>query len=229
MIFGGLEKFSLIDHPGKMCAIVFTVGCNFRCPYCHNPEIVQVSKDTAIIEEKDILTFLETRKGKLDSVCITGGEPTMHGDLLDFMQKLKDMGFLVKLDSNGTRPQVLQNALQRGLVDYIAMDIKAPIEVYGKVTVFPVDIEKIKESIGIIKNSGIDHEFRTTIVKSLLSKDELLEIGNIVAGANRYYLQKFVPTKTNDLAYMNSENYSDEELEELRNEIGKKVVICGIR
>ncbi len=229
MIFGGLQKFSLIDYPAKTCAIIFTVGCNFRCPYCHNPELVNLSDDTNIIEEQEILEFLESRIGKLDAVSITGGEPTLHKDLLDFMKKLKDMGFLIKLDSNGTNPNILQKALEKELVDYLAMDIKAPLDKYEKVTILPINIDDIKKSIEIIKNSGIDHEFRTTIVKTLLSKDDILEIGNTIAGAKRYYLQKFIATKTNDPKYLKETTYSDEEFEELRAKITPKVEICKVR
>ena len=229
MIFGGLQNFSLIDYPGKTCAIVFTVGCNFRCPYCHNPELVNLNDDTIVIEEQEILEFLENRKGKLDAVSITGGEPTLHKDLLDFMKKLKDMGFLIKLDSNGTCPDMLQKALHQKLVDYLAMDIKAPLDKYEKVTIKPINIDDIKKSIEIIKNSGIDHEFRTTIVESLLSKDDILKIGETITGAKRYYLQKFIATKTNDPKYLKETTYSDEELENLRAKIAKKVKFCGVR
>lgn len=229
MIFGGLERFSVIDYPGKTCAIVFTVGCNFRCPYCHNPEIVAVTKDTTIVPEDEILGFLERRRGKLDAVSITGGEPTMLKDLLEFMAKLKDMGFAVKLDSNGTRPHILRKALDDKLVDYLAMDIKAPLEKYNDVTIRPTDIEKIKESIEMIKTSGVDHEFRTTIVKGLLSRDDVLDIGKTVQGAKRYYLQKFIPTKTNDPSYLNKHTFTDEEFEELREIIAEHVEMCGIR
>lgn len=229
MIFGGLEPFSLIDYPGKSCAIAFTVGCNFLCPYCHNPELIKRDKDSVVIMEKDILDFLATRVGKLDALSITGGEPTLHDDLLEFLRKVKNMGFLVKLDSNGTRPEMLKKALEWALVDYLAMDIKAPLNLYERVTKRPVNIENIKTSIDLIKHSGIDHEFRTTIVSSLLSKDEIVEIGNVVRGAKRYYLQKFIPTKVNDLAYMNAATYSDKEFETLREKIAPNVGLCGIR
>ena len=229
MIFGGLQKFSLIDYPGKICAIVFTVGCNFRCPYCHNPELVDVNDNTDIIEEEKILEFLKSRIGKLEAVSITGGEPTLHNDLLDFIKKVKNMGFLVKLDTNGTQPSVLQELIDKKLVDHLAMDVKAPLDKYEKVTIKPINIDDIKKSIEIIKNSGIDHEFRTTIVESLLSKDDILKIGETITGAKRYYLQKFIATKTNDPKYLKETTYSDEELENLRAKIAKKVKFCGVR
>ncbi len=229
MIFGGLERFSVIDYPGKTCAIVFTVGCNFRCPYCHNPELVTKNKDTVIVEETEILEFLENRIGKLDALSITGGEPTLHEDLLSFMEKVKEMGFSIKLDSNGTRPNVLEEALKHNLVDYLAMDVKAPLDKYDDVTILHTNISDIEKSIELIKNSNVDHEFRTTIVKNLLTKDDILKIGETVKGAKRYYLQKFISTKTNDLDYIDAETYTDEELEELRDKISKNVEVCGVR
>lgn len=230
MFFGGLQKFSLIDYPGRPCVIVFTIGCNFKCPYCHNPELISLTKKTfVIIPEQEILRFLETRKGKIDAVSITGGEPTLHDDLLNFMSKLKAMGFLIKLDSNGTRPLVLQEALDKKLVDCLAMDVKAPLAKYNSIVASPVVLEDIKKSIDLIKNSGIDYEFRTTIVKSLLSKEDILEIGNLVSGARRYYLQKFIPTKTYDSTFLTQTTYSDEEFETLRKEIAPKVQYCKVR
>ena len=229
MLFGGLEKFSLIDYPGKSCAIAFTVGCNFLCPYCHNPELIKRDRNSVVIPEKDILSFLKTRVGKLDALSITGGEPTLHSGLVDFMTRVKDLGFLVKLDSNGTNPNTLKEVLEKKVVDYIAMDIKAPLLRYERVTTRPVDIGTIEESIGIIKSSDIDHEFRTTIVRSQLSKDDILQIGDIIAGAKRYYLQKFVPTKVNDLNFMKERTYSDEEFEELRVAISRRVGLCEVR
>ncbi|MFH1858877.1 MAG: anaerobic ribonucleoside-triphosphate reductase activating protein [Patescibacteria group bacterium] len=225
-----MQKFSLIDYPGRPCAIVFTMGCNFKCPYCHNPELISLTKKTfVVVSEQEILRFLESRKGKIDAVSITGGEPTLHDDLLDFMFKLKTMGFLIKLDSNGTRPLVLQEALDKKLVDCLAMDVKAPLAKYNSIVASPVVLEDIKKSIDLIKNSGIDYEFRTTIVKSLLSKEDILEIGDLVSGARRYYLQKFVPTKTYDSTFLTQTTYSDEEFETLRKEIAPKVQYCKVR
>lgn len=229
MFFGGMQKFSLIDYPGRPCAIVFTIGCNFKCPYCHNPELISLTNTTVVLHEKEILKFLDSRKGKIDAVSITGGEPTLHSGLLDFMSKLKAMGFLVKLDSNGTNPLVLQEALDKRWVDCLAMDVKAPLLKYDNVVASPVALDDIKKSIELIKNSGIDHEFRTTIVKSLLSKEDILEIGDLVSGAQRYYLQKFVPTKTYDSTFLSQATYSDEELEILRKEIALKVRYCKVR
>ncbi len=229
MLIGGLKKSSLIDYPGKICAIVFTQGCNFRCPYCHNPELVKPELFEKSIPEEEIFSFLETRRGKLDAVEITGGEPTLQKDLLLFIKKIKDKGFLVKLDSNGTNPEIVKNAIKNKLVNYLAMDIKAPLEKYSKVVGADVDIKKIKKNIDLIMNSGINYEFRTTLVKSLLSKEDIIKIGKLIKGAKNYFLQKFVPTKTLNPDFMSEKTYSDKELEELKSILGEYVENCMIR
>jgi pyruvate formate lyase activating enzyme len=229
MICAGLERFSLIDYPGKSCAIIFTLGCNMRCPYCHNPELVSHQEEAIRIDMEDVFLFLETRRGKLDAVTITGGEPTLHHGLLDVVRAIKDMGFSVKLDSNGTRPDLLRIALAQQIVDYIAMDIKAPFYKYDATVTKHVDVDALKESISLIKESGVDHEFRTTIVRSQLTLDDLLEIGGVVQGARRYYLQRFVPSKLNDPSFMKEVSYSLEELEPIRARIAQQVGVCGVR
>jgi len=229
MIIGGFQKFSLIDYPGKICAIVFTQGCNFRCPYCHNPELVDPNLFLPPISEEEIFAFLEKRKGKLDAVEITGGEPTLHQDLIEFIRKIKGMGFLVKLDSNGTNPDVIREAIKNKLVDYLAMDIKAPLEKYKEITGVDVDTDKIKYNIKLIMNSGVDYEFRTTIVKSLLSKDDIVKIGELIKGAKLYILQKFTPSKTLNSLFVNEKTYSDEEFSEMKNKMEKYVERCVVR
>ncbi len=228
MIFGGLEKCTLIDYPGKTACVVYTIGCNFRCPYCHNPELVDETV-TETFSEEEVLAFLDTRKGLLDGVVITGGEPTLHNDLLLFMEKVKEKGFLVKLDSNGTRPDVLKEAVARKLVDYIAMDIKAPLANYSGAVARPVDIEKIQESITFLITSPVDYEFRTTIVKSLLSEEDILTIGKEIEGAKRYVLQAFVPIKVLNPQLKKKISYSQEELEIFRHKLQSYVTYCTIR
>ncbi|HDI02890.1 MAG TPA: anaerobic ribonucleoside-triphosphate reductase activating protein [Candidatus Aenigmarchaeota archaeon] len=228
MIIGGFQKFSLIDYPEKISAIVFTQGCNFRCPYCHNPELVLPEKYSNPIPEEEILSFLDSRRGKLDAVVITGGEPLLQKDLFDFIKKVKDMGFLVKLDTNGSMPEVLKEAIKLG-VDYIAMDVKAPLEKYREVVRAEVNEEKIKSSIEIIMHAGIEYEFRTTVVKSLLSKEDILKIGMLINGARLYVLQKFIPSKLVDPKFMKEETYSDEEFEEMKEELKRYVKECIIR
>ncbi len=229
MLIGGLQKFSLIDYPGKICAIVFTQGCNFRCPYCHNPELVRPELFEKSLDVWDILSFLETRVGKLDAVEITGGEPTLQKDLTDFIRKIKEMGFLVKLDSNGSNPDILENLINEGLVDYIAMDVKAPLRKYKDIIRVDIDAEKIKRSIELIKSKAPDYEFRTTIVKSLLSKDDIEEIAKTIQGSKIYVLQKFVPSKTLDPNFITQETYTDEELGELAKKLEKYVDKCIVR
>ena len=229
MRIGGFQKFSLIDYPGKICAIVFTQGCNFRCPYCHNPELVKPSLFGKTIIEEEIFSFLEKRKGKLDAVEITGGEPTLQKDLVDFIRRIKEMGYLVKLDTNGSNPEMLEIIINHGLVDYIAMDIKAPLEKYKEVTHSVISPEKIKRSIRIIMNSNIKYEFRTTVVKSQLSEEDIISIGKLIEGAELYILQKFIPSKTLDPNFLNEKTYSDGELGSLKRKLEKFVCRCLTR
>ena len=229
MLIGGFQKFSLIDYPGKICAIVFTQGCNFRCPYCYNPELVDPQKFTPSFPEKDVFSFLKKRKGQLDAVEITGGEPTLQKDLLAFLEKIKAMGFLVKLDSNGSSPDIIQEIVQRGAVDYLAMDIKAPLERYQEITRSQVNPNDIQRTIKIIMNSDLDYEFRTTIVKSQLSPKDLLKIAQLIKGAKTYVLQKFVPSKTLDPSFKKETSYSDEELKVIKKKIEPYVGKCLIR
>lgn len=195
MIIGGFQKFSLIDYPNNICAIIFTRGCNFRCPYCYNPELVDPKRFRQPISNSIIFSFLEKRKGKIDAVEITGGEPTLQKDLVEFIEKIKNMGYLVKLDTNGSNPNIVEKIISRNYVDYIAMDVKAPLQKYQEITGINIDTKEIENSINLIINSGIDYEFRTTLVKSLLSKEDIIDIAKILKGAKRYILQRFVPTK----------------------------------
>ncbi|QQR64485.1 anaerobic ribonucleoside-triphosphate reductase activating protein [Candidatus Kaiserbacteria bacterium] len=227
MKIGGLQKCSLIDYPGKISAIVFTIGCNFRCPYCHNPELVD---ETATeMTEEEIFSFLERRKNLLDAVTITGGEPTVHDDLIPFIERIRALGFLVKLDSNGTNPDMLKEVFARGLVDYIAMDIKSPLQKYSETVARPVDVGKIRESIALIMKSGVDYEFRTTVVKSLLSPEDILKIVGEIHGAKQYFLQKFVPTKTLNPAFIRKTTYTDAEFEDMRIMLSPYVEACAVR
>lgn len=211
VLIGGLQKSSLIDYPGKISAIIFTQGCNFNCPYCHNPELVDgrlKNYDTGFI-----LEFLKSRIGKLDGVVITGGEPTLHKNLPDFIRQIKDLGFFVKLDTNGTNPEMLQRLIDEKLVNYVAMDIKSSIEKYAQVVCTSVNTEDILKSVKILKSSNIEFEFRTTVVKSQLKVSDFYKIAEVVKGAKRYYLQKFLQTKTLNDSYMSEHTYKDEEFE----------------
>lgn len=213
MVIGGLHRFSLIDYPGRISGVIFTVGCNFRCSYCHNPELVENSVD--IISEDGVLSFLNERKDKLDGIVLTGGEPTLQSDIIEFIEKIKKLGFLVKLDTNGSRPEIIKELIDRNLIDYIAMDIKAPIERYREITLSNIDTTKILESINLVVSSSIEYEFRTTVVRSLLSKEDILKIGEMIRSARLFVLQEFKPTKTLNPAFLKETSYTRSELADI--------------
>ncbi len=229
MLIGGLQKFSLIDYPGKLCAIIFAQGCNFRCPYCHNPELVLPEQFTPSLSEEEIFSFLDRRKKQLEAVEVTGGEPTLQPDLLSFLAKIKNKGFSVKLDTNGSFPEIIREAIQRGVVDYLAMDVKAPLERYQEVTRSKIDPQKVKETVEIIMKSCLDYEFRTTIVKSQLSPEDFLKIAQLIKGAKLYVLQNFVPIKTLDPLFQKEGSCGEEELEKIREQIAPYVKKCLVR
>ena len=229
MKIGGLHKTSLIDYPGKICAIIFTQGCNFKCPYCHNPELVNPEEFSALIPEEEIFSFLEKRKKYLDAVSITGGEPLIQKDILEFLGKLKKLGFLIKIDTNGSLPEILQEIIEKNLVNYISMDVKGPLEKYDLIIGVKIDTEKIKESIELIKNSNIDYEFKTTVVKKFLDEKDFIKIGQLLKGTKLYFLQKFVPTKTVNKDFLEEKTYSDEEFENIKNIMKEHVLECKIR
>lgn len=227
MKIGALQKFSLIDYPNEICAIIFTVGCNFRCPYCHNPELVTGS--TNGIEEKELFEFLKKRTGRLTAVSITGGEPTIHKDLPVVIKKIKELGYKVKLDTNGTNPDAIDELIGFSLIDYIAMDIKAPFEKYDRVTNVKCKIDDIRRSIDIIKKSNINYEFRTTVVEGLLSKEDVLKIAKSIKGAKAYFIQRFIPSKTLNKAYMNKSSITNDELDEIKKDVSMYFDRFGIR
>lgn len=230
MRIGGIQKLTLIDYPGVIATTVFTVGCSFRCGFCHNPELVLPEKFPELNEmEKEFFEHLEKRKGKLEGVCITGGEPTIQPDIIEFIRKIKDMGYLVKLDSNGSNPHVLEKIIQEGLVDFIAMDIKSAPENYSKVVGLNVDIEKIKKSVKMIMESGIDYEFRTTVVPGVHSEEEFLEVGKWIKGAKAYYLQEYREMITLDEKIGQKTKGKKIDLEKIRQSIEKNIKVVGIR
>lgn len=225
MIIGGLQKTSFLDYPDKISTIIFTSGCNFRCGYCHNPELI--NSKTSKYSTEEIIQFLKTRTGKIDGVVITGGEPCIHKDLIDFIIKIKELDFLVKLDSNGSYPDVIEKCIP--YIDYIAMDIKAPLYKYQTVINSPVNIDNIQRSITLIMKSNLDYEFRTTVLKSMLNIDDFKAIGNLISSAKKYYLQKFVPSKTLDKTLLKESSYTDEEFKEIIAILQKQIQIVEIR
>ena len=197
----GFQKTTLLDFPGYVAATVFFGGCNMRCPFCHNMNIV-TSDDTPAFTDEDILKYLRKRQGILDGVCITGGEPTLCSELPSFISLIKDLGFRVKLDTNGTNPQMLEKLINDGLIDYVAMDIKSSFSGYERACGIPgIKLSPVKESIDILINGKIEYEFRTTAVEQLLDEAAVKEISLLLNGAKRYYLQgyvesEFVPDRT---------------------------------
>lgn len=192
MQIGGFQKMTVQDYPEKIACIIFTHGCNFKCPFCHNARLVVEKPD--FVSQDEIFAYLNKRKGVLDGVCISGGEPLIHGEaVFELMRKIKSLGFLIKLDTNGYLPNELKYATDNGLVDYVAMDIKNSLGKYALTAGLPsADTESIKKSIGIIMSSGIDYEFRTTVTRELHTPDDLAQIGELIRGAKKYYIQNFV-------------------------------------
>lgn len=230
MNIASFQKFTMVDYPGHVATTVFTIGCNFRCSFCHNPELVLGTASLGGDEMlKEFFKFLKVRRGKLDAVCITGGEPTLQKDLLDFMAKIKKMGYLVKLDTNGMRPDIIKKALDKKIVDYIAMDIKNSLQNYEKTVCSKVDLDRIKMSVELIKNSGLDYDFRTTVVPGIHTEKDFNEIADWIGGAKRYFLQKFRDVKILDPNLKNKIKKRELDLEKIKKKIEKKFGFVGIR
>ena len=213
MIIHGLQKLTLLDFPGHTACTVFTGGCNFRCPFCHNASLVVRPQEQPVIDLSEFFDFLKKRRGLLDGVAITGGEPTLQSDLPDFIREIRSLGFAVKLDTNGYKPEVLQTLLSDSLLDFIAMDIKAAPSNYAAVCgLTVVDMNAIQESIGLIMASGVPYEFRTTYVKGLHTAADAEGIGRWIQGTHRYFLQNF--KDSGDILKAGNDSFSKEEMEE---------------
>ena len=229
MIIADLQKLTTIDFPDHLACTVFTFGCNFRCGFCHNPELVLAKKNNSRIKEEFVFNFLNRRRGILEGVVITGGEPTLQEDLLKFMEKIKNLGFKVKLDTNGTNPFILKEGLKKKLIDYIAMDLKSSLEQYEKVVNAKLDTSKIKESIDVIRNSEINYEFRTTILPSIHNIGEVNKMTELIKGSKRYVLQKFVVSKLIDSKFKKEPSPSSNFLQKIKDSVAKNVNIVEIR
>lgn len=224
----GLQKLTLLDFPGRTACTVFTAGCNFRCPFCHNASLVTHIEENPSCSEEEFFKFLKKRQGILDGVCITGGEPTLQPDLEEFIIKIKDLGYEVKLDTNGYNPKVLENLIAKGLLNYVAMDIKNSPSSYGKtVGIEQFNLAPIEESINILKNSGVDYEFRTTVVKELHTPQDIVAIGKWISGAKKYFLQSFVDS--GDLIKDGLHGYDKKEMEKLVKLLEKDVPTAALR
>lgn len=231
MIIGGLQKSTLIDFPGRLACTVFLAGCNFRCPWCYSPHLVlpDLIKKQPKIPEKEFFSFMESRKGLLDGAVVCGGEPTSNKSLPEFIKKIVKLGFLVKLDTNGSNPQMLKKLIDRKLINYVAMDIKGPKEKYRYFVGRKADVEKIQKSINILKKGKIDYEFRSTLLPFLHKKEDVLEMAEWIRGAKKYYLQSFKPEKTIDPKFEKKSTYSEKEMLEIKKAVSPFFEICEVR
>ncbi len=208
----GIERLSLSDYPGKLCAKLIVPGCNFRCPYCSESELIFDFIPMPKVTEDEVIAFLHPRLGFLDGVCLTGGEPTIHRELPSFLERLKSIGSLVKLDTNGSHTRRLGHVIGRKLVDYVAMDVKVPLKRYVEAVGYRITAEELLDSIQLIRRSGADYEFRTTVVPGIVDGRDLLEIVGTLAGSKRYVLQGFKPGSTLSKECSLVEPYSDTEM-----------------
>ncbi len=230
MIIHGLQKMTVLDFPGKIACTVFTAGCNLRCPFCHNARLVTHPEAEDRIDENEVLTYINKRAGMLDGVCITGGEPLLQPDIADFLAKVKQSGMLIKVDTNGCFPDKLREIIEKGLVDYVAMDIKNSPEEYGKtVGIENFDISPIKESIEILRNSGIEYELRTTVVSELHSRESILSAARMIAPQKKWFLQGFVDSgDTIEGGFSAHSKEFMKELQESASQIVENVELRGV-
>ena len=227
MKISGFQKLTLLDFPGKVACIIFTQGCNFKCPYCQNSGLIGHENDY-LFEEDEIISYLKKRKGVLDGIVISGGEPTVQKDLALFMRRVKELGYLIKLDTNGSNPNLIKKLLDEELVDYVAMDIKNVIEDYSSVTGIKVNEDNIKKSIKILKKSNIDHEFRTTIIKNIHDIDKINKICSYVKD-EKMFLQNF--EQSENVLDKDLESFTNEELINIQNKIKERypnVIVRGL-
>ncbi|MDD2677840.1 MAG: anaerobic ribonucleoside-triphosphate reductase activating protein [Candidatus Paceibacterota bacterium] len=231
MFFGGLQKTTLVDYPGKVAATLFTLGCNFRCPYCHNPELVlpELIKNQPKISQKDVLEFLEERKNLLEGICLTGGEPLIHKEIKDFIKTVKAMGYLIKLDTNGSFPDILENLIEEKLIDYVAMDIKGPKKKYEFFLFDSVPLANIEKSVKILKKGRVDYEFRTTLAPEILDEKDIIDLVNWIKPARRYFLQNFQAKKNVNPEFQKKKPWERERAEALIIKIKSSFNFCALR
>lgn len=230
MVISGMKKLTLVDYPGQVACIIFTQGCNFRCPFCHNSSLVKSMNSLNELNEEVIFDYLDKRKGLIDGICISGGEPLLQKDIDLFITKIKNRGFKVKLDTNGSKPDVLKRLLDKNLLDYVAMDVKNTFLKYNNTIDKDIDISCIKESIGVLKRSSIDFEFRTTIVKELHDIKDIEMILEYLGSDVKYYIQNYRDCDT--VLKKGLSGFSDEELLEIKEKLERKypkLVIRGLK
>lgn len=224
----GFNKLTLLDYPGRLACTIFLGHCNFRCPFCHNAGLVLEPENEPVIPIEEILGALKKRKGILDGVCITGGEPTVHKKLPEFIQQIKKMDYSVKLDTNGTNPQMVQDMVKAGLVDYVAMDIKNAPDKYGETAgIARVDLEAVNETVEFLKSGKVDYEFRTTVTRELHKKEDFLKIRKWLSGSRRYFLQAY--KESEQVIHPVYSSYSREQLENFRQLLLEEISQVEIR
>lgn len=228
MRLAGLQKLSLVDYPGRLASVVFVQGCNFRCGYCHNPDLVTLEKDFGV-EVKDVIDDIKRFKDKIEGVVITGGEPTLHPQVYDFIERIKEMGLLVKLDTNGSDPKMLLELLRDKYIDYVAMDIKTSLGKYHLVSDIPGIERNITESAMWVMLSTIPYEFRTTCVPGIVDDMDVAAIGSLVKGADKYCLQQFSPAVTLDPAFRNLKPYTPDQIRHFAEILRKSVKVIETR
>ena len=231
MEIGGLQKTTLIDYPGHVAATVFLIGCNFRCPFCYSPELVLEDKikTQPRIPERDFFKFLQDRRDMLEGIVVCGGEPTIHKELPLFLEKIKKLGYLVKLDTNGSNPKMLNSLIRKELVDYVAMDVKAPKDKYKMSVGVEINLENIEKSVDILREGIVDYEFRTTVVPRILKKEDVIKIARWLSPAKKYYLQNFIQGKAIDSKMEKVRPYPPKYLLSIAREISNLFEICQAR
>jgi len=225
----GLQKMTLIDYPGKVAAAIFLAGCNFHCGYCHNPDLVENKADSGNFSQEEVLNFLAKRKNLLDGVCVSGGEPLLNPDLGQFLKKIKDLGYPIKLDTNGLLFSALKQIIDQNLIDYVAMDIKASLKNYGLITGLQADFSNILKSIELIMSGGFDYEFRSTILPKFHNQAEIQAMAQMIKGAKIYYLQNFNNNNTLDPAFLAEKRFKAAELNQFKELAENYVQKCEIR
>lgn len=233
MKLSAVQRFTMLDFPGKIACIAFTPGCNMRCGFCHNPEFVLPEKireiQKSFIAEDSFFRFLKKRQGRLEGVVVSGGEPTIWADLPAFLAKIKELGFAVKLDTNGNHPEMLERLLKEGLVDYVAMDVKTSLEAYSKLVGLIVKKENIQKSIDLLKASNIPYEFRSTLIKEVHTPEILESMAILVSGAAQLFLQTFRPVQTLDPVFSGYHAFSSDEMKSIADIFSPKVGQVSIR
>jgi pyruvate formate lyase activating enzyme len=238
MVIGGWEKISMIDFPGSIATVIFTKACNFRCHFCYNPMLVlpidggesEYEENHPLISEDDFFLFLESRVGKIDGVVISGGEPTLQPDLKEFIIRVKNLGFKIKLDTNGTKPEIVKDLVENKLLDYIAMDVKGPLSKYEKIVGTKTDIKKIRESIDFLLEDRVDYELRTTLVPGLHELNDIFIMAEELIGAKKWFLQKFksdTDLVNND--FKDKKPFLDLEIKEAVLRVNEKIPGCKFR